>query len=155
MRDMRDMGLKSVAGTVLLLGAGFAHAQSTTPPTPQPQPPAVTTPQSPPPAATTPPPQPPAAREPSDTKMTLTEQQAQSWIDKRVFSKDGKELGEVAGFKRSLDNTVLEMRADIGGLLGIGETRVVLTPEQFKLQDDRVVLNLSEEQVWALPKVPK
>ena len=132
---MRDISLKSVAGAALLLGAGFAHAQSTSPPTPQ----------SP----------PPAAMKPSDTKMTLTEEQARSWIDKRVFSKDGKELGEVAGFKRSIDNTVLEMHADIGGVLGIGETRVVVAPAQFKLQEDRVVLDLSEAQAKALPKVNK
>lgn len=45
------------------------------------------------------------------------------------------------------------MHADIGGLLGMGETRVSVTPAQFKLQTDRVVLTLTEEQAKALPKV--
>ena len=90
---------------------------------------------------------------PNETKITLTEEQAKSWIDKRVFSSDGKELGEVAAFKRAADNTVLEMHADIGGLLGMGETRVSVTPVQFKLQNDRVVLTLTEQQAKALPKV--
>lgn len=130
---MRGIPLKYVAGAALLLGAGLAQAQTTPP----------TAPQSP----------PPAAMKPDANKITLTEEQAKSWIDKPVFSSDGKELGEVAAFKRSADNTVLEMHADIGGVLGIGETRVMLTPSQFKLQDDRVILNLTEAQAKALPKV--
>lgn len=130
---MRGIGLKSLAGAALLLGGGLAQAQTTPP----------TTPQSP----------PPSAMKSDDAKVTLTEEQAKSWIDKPVFSSDGKELGEVAAFKRSADNTVLEMHADIGGVLGIGETRVVLTPAQFKLQDDRVILNMTEQQAKALPQV--
>jgi hypothetical protein len=133
---MRGSLIHALAGAGLLLGAGLATAQTT---------PAPTTPKSPPPAAT----------KPEAAKITLTEEQAKSWIDKRVFSSDGKELGEVAGFKRAADNTVLEMHADIGGLLGMGETRVKVTPAQFKLEKDRVVLNLSEEQAKALPKVQK
>jgi len=131
---MLGIGLKSLAGAVLLLGGGLAYAQTTTPPS-------------------TPPSAPPSAMKPDDTKISLTEEQAKKWIDKPVFSSDGKELGEVAAFKRSADNTVLEMHADIGGVLGIGETRVTLTPSQFKLQNDRVVLNLTEAQAKALPKV--
>jgi hypothetical protein len=131
---MRALGLRSLTGAALLFVGGLAQAQTTPPPT---------TPQSP----------PPAAMQPNETKITLTEEQAKSWIDKLVFSSDGKELGEVAAFKRAADNTVLEMHADIGGLLGMGETRVSVTPAQFKLQDDRVVLTLTEQQAKALPKV--
>jgi hypothetical protein len=134
---MLGIGLKSLTGAALLLVAGSAYAQTTPPQSPP------TTPQSP----------PPSVMKPNDTKISLTEEQAKKWIDKPVFSSDGKELGEVAAFKRSADNTVLEMHADIGGVLGIGETRVTLTPSQFKLQNDRVVLNLTEAQAKALPKV--
>jgi hypothetical protein len=133
MSKMRGAYLRSLAGAALLFGGGLATAQTTPP----------TTPKSP----------PPASMKPDSPKVTLTEEQAKSWIDKRVFSADGKELGEVAGFKRAADNTVVEMHADIGGLLGIGESRVALTPAQFKLQNDRVILNLTEEQAKALPKV--
>src|SRR5262249_50247145 len=99
MNDMRGIGLKLLAGAALLLGAALAHAQTTPETTPQPAP------QS----------SPPAAATPNDTKMSLTEEQAKSWLRKPVFTKDGKELGQVAAFKRSADNTVLEMHADIGG----------------------------------------
>jgi PRC-barrel domain len=89
------------------------------------------------------------------TAVTLTADQAKEWVDKPVFSNEGKEIGEVYEFKRSTDNKVTELHADLGGFLGMGETRVKLAPSEFKLQGDRVVLNLSEEQAKALPKVEK
>jgi hypothetical protein len=45
------------------------------------------------------------------------------------------------------------LHADIGGFLGFGKTRVKLTPQQFKLQTDRVVLSLTQQQAEHLPKV--
>jgi hypothetical protein len=87
--------------------------------------------------------------------VTLTEDQAKEWVDKPVFSSHGKEIGEVYEFKRTADNKVTELHADIGGFLGMGETRVKLAPSEFKLQGDRVVLNITEEQAKALPKVEK
>lgn len=88
-----------------------------------------------------------------NAKITLTEQQANSWVDKPVYSSDGKEIGEVVAFKRGADNVVTEMHLDVGGTLGMGETRVKVMPQQFKLQNDRVVLNLTEAQAKDLPKI--
>ena len=133
MSDMRTIGLRPLAGAALLLGGGFALAQTPQPTTPQPPPPAATM--------------------PDTSKLTLTEEQAKSWINKPAFSSDGKLLGDVAAFKRAADNTVLEMHADIGGVLGFGRTRVGLTPAQFKLQNDRAILSLTEKQAKELPKV--
>lgn len=48
---------------------------------------------------------------------------------------------------------VTEMHADIGGFLGLGETRVRVLPSQFKLMDDRVVLSITAERAKTLPKV--
>jgi hypothetical protein len=45
------------------------------------------------------------------------------------------------------------MHLDVGGTLGMGETRVKAMPQQFKLQNDRVVLSLTEAQAKNLPKV--
>ena len=65
---------------------------------------------------TVPPSTPPAAAAtPSPTAMMLTADQAKLWIDKPVYSSDGKKIGEVAAFARGTDNTVNEMHADIGG----------------------------------------
>lgn len=92
---------------------------------------------------------------PKAAGMMLTAQEALAWVDKPVYSSDGKKLGEVVAFLRSADNTVNEMHADIGGFLGIGETRVKLAPAQFKLQTDRVVLDVTAAQAKDLPKITK
>ena len=87
--------------------------------------------------------------------VSLTEDQAKGWVDKAVYSSDGKEIGEVAEFKRGPDNKVTELHADLGGFLGMGETRVKLMPSEFKLEGERIVLNITEEQAKALPKLEK
>jgi hypothetical protein len=91
----------------------------------------------------------------SATRLMLTAPEATAWVDKPVYSSDGKKLGEVAAFQRNPDNTVTEMHADIGGFLGIGETRVKLVPTQFKLQGDRVVLDVTAAQAKDLPIIAK
>jgi hypothetical protein len=91
-----------------------------------------------------------------DTKpLLLTDAEAKAWVDKTVVSSDGQKLGEVAAFARDASGKVTEMHADIGGFLGIGESRIRLMPNQFKLNTDQVVLNLTAEQAKALPKIAK
>lgn len=87
--------------------------------------------------------------------MKLTDQQAKDWIDKAVYSSDSKKLGEVAAFARDTAGNVTEMHADIGGFLGIGETRVRVMPADFKLTADRAVLSMTADQAKSLPKVVK
>ena len=89
------------------------------------------------------------------TSMKFTAQEEKAWIGKPVYSSDGTKLGEVAAFARGTDNAVSEMHADFGGFLGLGETRVRLMPAQFKLQADRIVLNVTAAQAKDLPKVTK
>jgi hypothetical protein len=90
---------------------------------------------------------------PDATAIKLTAIEAKDWVGKPVYSSDDKNLGEVAAFARSSDNTVTEMHIDIGGFLGLGETRVKLTPAQFKLEDDRAVLDIDAAAAKNLPKV--
>ena len=85
--------------------------------------------------------------------LSLSEDEAKMWIDKPVYSSDSKDLGNVVDFQRDGDNKVVGMRADIGGFMGLGETRIALTAAQFKLQGDRVVLELTAEQAKKLPNV--
>jgi hypothetical protein len=98
---------------------------------------------------------PPAAAVQAVAPLKLTADQAKTWVDKQVYSSDDKKIGEIAAFARGTDNTVTEMHIDIGGFLGMGETRVRLMPAQFKLQGDRAVLNVTAEQAKNLPKVQK
>ena len=127
-----------MVGAAFLFGAGLASAETSTSKT--------TTTTTTPAASTT-------ASKPDAAKITLTEQQAKSWVDKPIYTSDGKQVGEVVSFKRGADNVVLVMQADIGGMLGMGETRVKIMPGQFKLQTDRVVLDMTQAQVEDLPKV--
>lgn len=87
--------------------------------------------------------------------VVLTEAETQKWIDKVIYSSDGANLGEVAAFARDGSGRVTEMHGDLGGLMGIGETRVRIMPSQFRLEGDRVTLNLTKEQAKNLPQVTK
>ncbi len=133
--------------TTALLGSASVFAQTTAPPSTPTTPPAAM------PPATSPA---PSMSAPSVmTPITLTEQQARDWIDKVVYSSDGKNVGEVAAFLRDASGVVTEMHIDIGGLMGLGETRVRLTPAQFRLSSDRVTVQLSEAQIKALQPIAK
>ena len=85
--------------------------------------------------------------------LSLTSQEAQTWIGKPVYSSDGKKLGEIAAFERAASNEVSAMDANIGGFMGFGEHRIRLASAQFSLKSDRVVLNLTAAQAKELPKV--
>ena len=98
---------------------------------------------------------PAATTAPKITGMIMTSQEALTWVGKPVYSSDDKNLGKVTVFLRGADNIVSEMDADIGGFLGIGTTHVKLMPAQFKLQADRVNLNLTAAQAKDLPTITK
>jgi hypothetical protein len=85
--------------------------------------------------------------------LSLTSQEAKTWIGKPVYSSDGKKLGEIAAFERAAGNEVSAMDANIGGFMGLGEHRIRLAPAQFSLKSDRVVLNLTAAQAKELPKI--
>lgn len=87
------------------------------------------------------------------TAMVLTAEQAKGWVSKPIYSSDGKNVGEIAAFARGTDDKVNEMHADIGGFLGLGETRVKLTPAQFKLSGDRATIDMTAAQAKDLPRV--
>jgi hypothetical protein len=146
--------LLSTVSVVAMLAIVSASAQTTTPNTTPPsgtqdKSPSATTPSSPSQDKSS---QPGATTATQDQAVTLSEEQAKQWVDKLVFSSDDKEIGEVAEFKRGTDNKVTELHADIGGFMGMGETRIRILPSQFKLQGDRVVLTVSEAQAKELPK---
>ena len=100
---------------------------------------------------------PPAASTTTVTKdgLVLTEAQANAWIKKAVYSSDGKNVGEVTALKRDASARSLSCKRALAALSASGETQVRVMPAQFKLENDRVVLSLTAEQVKALPKIVK
>ncbi len=89
------------------------------------------------------------------SETAITAQEAQAWVGKPVYSSDGKKLGEVAAIRRTADNKIAELRADIGGFLGLGEHQIALPAAQFVLQNDRVVLDVTAAAAKELPKAQK
>lgn len=83
----------------------------------------------------------------------LSDDEAKGWINKVVYSSDEKNVGEISAIERDPQGQVKEIHADIGGFLGLGETRVRLMPAQFKFVGDRVILNMTGDEAGKLPKV--
>ena len=142
----------SIAAASMLIATG-AFAQMTTPSAP----PANTAP----PSTTQIPSTAPSTSAPSTAATTnasslkLAEADAKALIGKPVFSMDGKSVGTVANIDRKSSGEVNELHADVGGFLGLGQTRVRVTPAQFRIDNQRVVLNMSAEQIKALPALDK
>ena len=88
-------------------------------------------------------------------QTTITDQEAKAWVGKGVYSSDGDKLGEVAAILRTADNKITELRADIGGMLGLGQREIALPAGRFHMQNDRVVLDLTAAQAKDLPKIAK
>jgi len=84
--------------------------------------------------------------------LSLTDQEGKAWVDKPIYTSDGLNIGEVVNFQRDAANNVVGMHADIGGILGFGQTRVNVTTQQFTLKSDRVLLDMTSEQAKSLPK---
>jgi hypothetical protein len=91
----------------------------------------------------------------SAAEHTMTDAETKTWIDKAVYSSDNKNVGDIAAIQRDPSGKVTSIQADVGGFLGLGATRVKIMPSQFKLSGDRVVLDLTAEQVKQLPKIEK
>jgi hypothetical protein len=69
-----------------------------------------------------------------------------AWIGRAVYSSDGKHLGEVAAIAGD------QVLIDIGGFLGLGETRVSLDDDQIAtVTNNRIDLKITEAEANSLP----
>jgi sporulation protein YlmC with PRC-barrel domain len=81
-----------------------------------------------------------------DVKIAPKATPSEAWIDRDVYSVDGKHLGEVAAVAEG------QVYVDIGGFLGIGESRVLIDTSQIEqVKDDGIVLKLTEAEAKGLP----
>ncbi len=70
----------------------------------------------------------------------------EAWIGRAVYSSDGKNVGEVAAISGD------SVYVDVGGFLGIGESRVLLDNGNLEaVQPDRITLKMTEAEVKSLP----
>jgi hypothetical protein len=144
--NRQEYKMKKFVPTIMAItfaSSTMALAQTSAPPMPAPTAPAER-------QAT-----PPTVSVPAPSSTKLSDAQTKAWIDKTIYSSDNKNVGEVAAINRDASGNVVDLHADIGGFLGLGETRVRVMPDQFSLAADRVMLKLTAEQVKALPKLAK
>jgi hypothetical protein len=74
-------------------------------------------------------------------------------IGATVFSAEGNEVGEVAAVAIGADGQISEMRITTASPLGLGTRTVILPHRSFITLQGAVVVELSHEEVDALPTV--
>ncbi|MEO8652040.1 MAG: PRC-barrel domain-containing protein [Hyphomicrobiaceae bacterium] len=142
---MKKLIPATAVAVAALFAATGAFAQTTSP----------TSPTTPPAKIETTPMAPSAQPTPAQHAPMMTEAEAKELIDAKVISSDKKNVGEVAAIQRDSSGNVTELHADVGGFLGMGETRVRLMPSQFTVVNKQINTTLTAEQVSALPKIEK
>lgn len=72
--------------------------------------------------------------------------------DMDIVDSTGEEIGEVEEVLMDGEGAIVALVADIGGFLDVGEKEVVLQLEEVAVQDDRLAVSLTREQLEALPE---
>lgn len=76
---------------------------------------------------------------------------AGKWIDRAVYGKTGKEIGEIDDLVVKRSGKVKKITIDVGGFIGIGEKLVAVSPEELqnlKMEGDgKLILDTTESQM--------
>ena len=67
-----------------------------------------------------------------------------------IFSADGMKLGEITGVRMGLDGKIQLIQAEMGSLLGLGTSSVIITPDELEWRGDAMQLRMGAEQVRAV-----
>lgn len=87
--------------------------------------------------------------------LPLSQQEANAYLHKPVYSSDGKLVGELASFQRNADNQVTGIAAEVARMGGLGSRLVELPASQFILHGDRVLINMSAAVASELPQAQR
>ena len=92
------------------------------------------------------------AQQASQTPAGQTGQQmrASDYFDRDVYTRDGSEVGEIEDFLIEGDRIVAAV-IEIESRLGIGERRVTIPLSQLRPENDRLVVDMTREQLGTLP----
>lgn len=77
------------------------------------------------------------------------------FIGKDVYGADGKEVGELSNVLLDPNGRVRAGVIEFGGFLGIGEHKAAVPWEKLTVQGDRLLVNLTKDQVKAMPRWQK
>ncbi|MGH2342944.1 PRC-barrel domain-containing protein [Segnochrobactraceae bacterium EtOH-i3] len=86
----------------------------------------------------------------ADRAVNLT---AEMMIGKPLLDTVGDKVGTVADVVRDGSGNVTEIHADVGGILGIATTRVMIPAGQASIDGEAIRVSLSKEQIEAQPEV--
>jgi hypothetical protein len=82
-----------------------------------------------------------------ETRPGQPPQTQASMIGLPIHSADGMMLGQVTGLKRRPDGSLEAIEAEIGTPLGMGATKVLISPSDLRWTGDRIELQMMAEQV--------
>lgn len=73
------------------------------------------------------------------------------YFERNIYLADGTEIGEIEDLLLDTGNRIVAAVVEIESRLGIGERRVAIPLESMKIESDRLVLNMTAEQLGRLP----
>jgi hypothetical protein len=88
-----------------------------------------------------------AAVKPAPPQQQQTARQQPNLTGVAIFSADGMKLGEVTGVRMGLDGKIHLIQAEMGSLLGLGTSSVIITPDELEWRGDSMQLRMGAEQV--------
>ena len=71
--------------------------------------------------------------------------------DMDIYGPDGKEIGEVDSVLVDAAAKPVAITAEVGGFLGLGEKDVIIGLDQLTKEGDHLNVNMTKEQIAALP----
>jgi sporulation protein YlmC with PRC-barrel domain len=77
---------------------------------------------------------------------------AKGHMGKDVYGANGKKVGEINNLLIGPDNRVRAAVVEFGGFLGMGENKVAVPWDQLNVAQDRITVNMTEDQVKAAPR---
>lgn len=72
--------------------------------------------------------------------------------DMDVIGASGEEVGEIDEVLMASDGKISAVSIEVGGFLGIGDKEVVVELDKLTLKDDKLVVDMTREQIEALPE---
>jgi sporulation protein YlmC with PRC-barrel domain len=78
--------------------------------------------------------------------------EVEKFIGKDVYGAAGEDVGEIENLLIGPDGRVRAAIIEFGGFLGIGENEVAVPWDQLKITGDRATVNMTKEQVRAMPR---
>jgi sporulation protein YlmC with PRC-barrel domain len=81
--------------------------------------------------------------------------EAEKFMGKDVYGANGEDVGDLENLLIGPDGRVRAAIVEFGGFLGIGTNKVAVPWDQLQITGDRVVTNLTKEQVRTMPRWEK